>query len=278
MRDAVRRSTLIAAVIAWAMTGATATAYAADASGLISFSDGPKYAIALATVGFLVALLLILRMARRRGGPGDADPAESEPATTTAPASPEAHIPRWRRPSVTAARFGLSSPVAGRSGRRAFADEPSDDQPAERLVVRYDGVPLVDGPDDVHGRTIDELDAGDEVEVVEREDVWIHVRTPAGRSGWVPAMTLAVVGELPSAVWAPAVAAPDPAAAVEPAGPPLEALLEAIVAERRNGTPAHQDEPPEPVPVRKPSTPTKRKAPANATPARPRRKATAPGS
>jgi hypothetical protein len=269
--------------IAWAMAGASAYAFAAaDEVAPAGPDSGPKLAIGLATAAFLVVLLLLLRVSRLRrradrlaalrDGEGDAGDAAPEPVA----AGGEADLPRWRRPSVVAARFGFSSPAATRTDRLAF--EPDADQPAERLVVRYDAVPLVHEPDDLHGRTIAELSAGDEVEVIERQAMWVHVRTPAARSGWVPAMTLATLGELPPEVWEP-VAEPEEAGPIDQ-GPPLEALLEAIAAERRNqlaAASARQEAPAttpavEPRPKR---TRTPRATPAPAATTRPstRRKA-----
>lgn len=223
---------MASAVSAWSVTGA-ASVFAADPAAVTTLDDAPRYAIGLATAAFLVVLLLVLRMSRVRGRAGsradEPDDATVTPSVPTSGRPEEAHLPRWRRPSVVAGRFGLSLPGATRTDRLAF--EPAFDEPGERFVIRYDSVPLVDQPDDVHGRTIDELSAGDEVEVVDRQTLWVHVRTPAGRVGWVPAMTLATLDELPPEIWEVA-AEPADAPPIEP-GPPLEALLEAIVAERR---------------------------------------------
>jgi hypothetical protein len=229
MGRSTRSSVVVSAVIAWSAIGATGTALGADPAAAIDLDDGPKLAIGLATVAFLVVLLLVLRTARARGRRAELEASEPAPASAPEPASPEEHIPRWRRPSVVAGRFGLSTPGTARAERLAF--EPAGDAPVERLLIRYDAVPLTDEPDDVHGRTIDELCAGDEVEIVDRQTLWVHVRTPAGRVGWVPAMTLATPEELPPELWEM------PAERVEEAppddGPRLEALLEAIVAQRR---------------------------------------------
>jgi hypothetical protein len=99
--------------------------------------------------------------------------------------------------------------------------------------VRYDGVPLLDRPDEVLGRTLRELDGGDEVEVLERAEIWAQVRTPNNLTGWVPSMTLADVsaaaaedGPGPSVV----VDLDPPAVEEEPIA--LEALLEAVAAQR----------------------------------------------
>ena len=64
--------------------------------------------------------------------------------------------------------------------------------------VRYDGVPLLDRPDDVLGRLMQELDGGDEVEVLGGAEIWTHVRTPNNLVGWVPSMTLVAVSAAPA--------------------------------------------------------------------------------
>jgi hypothetical protein len=101
------------------------------------------------------------------------------------------------------------------------------------LVVRYDLVPLLDRPDEALGLSQAELDSGDEVEVLERDAIWTRVRTPAGRAGWIPAMTLTSVDPT---VYEPAAETP-PAEDIDGAAgqddqPALETLL-AIAAERR---------------------------------------------
>jgi hypothetical protein len=231
MRTWLRTLATASLVIAWPMTGGVAHALAADVGGA-GVGDGLKYAIALATVGILALLLLALRFRRRAAGDTNVDIATAD-ALTPSPdddRSEEARLPRWRRPSVVAARFGLARPGSDHVDPRAF-DEETTDPDAERMVVRYDAVPLVDEPDDVLGRLVDELGIGDEVEIVERDALWVRVRTPAKRSGWVPAMALARHDELPE-TWAEDVPTP----ADEPDGsdgPALEDLLAAIAAQRR---------------------------------------------
>ena len=74
--------------------------------------------------------------------------------------------------------------------------------PGEELAglhhVRYDGVPLLDRPDDVLGRLMQELDGGDEVNVLECAEIWTQVRTPDNLVGWVPSMTLVAVSASPA--------------------------------------------------------------------------------
>jgi Bacterial SH3 domain len=244
MRARASRSVVASLVIAWSMTGASA--YALGASETVEPAgpdSGPKYAIALVTAAFLVVLLLLIRVgrARRSGGrKGRTTEGQVEKRDITIPLPPaslqalasEAHLPRWRRPSVVAARFGLAGLTAQRPNRLAFAGEPDAAESVERMIVRYDAVPLVDRPDDVHGRVLDELGAGDEIEIVERDTVWVRVRTPAGREGWVPTMTLATLDELSPTSWAEADVVEDEPEE-QPDLPPLEALLAEIVAERQ---------------------------------------------
>jgi hypothetical protein len=152
--------------------------------------------------------------------------------SSTAPL--ESQVPRWLRPSVRAARFesdNIKAPRPDRAARLAFATP--GDAATERLVVRYDLVQLLDRPDEALGVPHGELNSGDEVEVLERDDIWTRVQTPGGRAGWVPAMTLAPADAL--------VGEPDVEMPLVPESegaegrddqPALEALL-AIAAERR---------------------------------------------
>jgi hypothetical protein len=139
--------------------------------------------------------------------------------------------------------------------------------------VRYDGVPLLDRPDDVLGRLMQELDGGDEVNVLARAEIWTQVRTPDNLVGWVPSMTLVAVSA------SPAEEVPEPPVAIdldlsataeEPIA--LEALFEAIAAQRmalRTPQPAVDTTPPPS--RRRPRTPKAPKADAPPTPTRQRR-------
>jgi hypothetical protein len=99
------------------------------------------------------------------------------------------------------------------------------------MVVRYDGVALLDQADEAFGRSLGGLQAGDEVEVLERAGAWAQVRTAQGRSGWVPSMTLKDPTEVPD-ISRPIEAQPAAYGAPDEAIP-LEALLEAARARRR---------------------------------------------
>jgi SH3-like domain-containing protein len=155
----------------------------------------------------------------------------------------DAKLPRWLDPAVAAVRFRTDTTTAARAAIATAVAAPAARLPvvfsgpidglAVRLVIRYDSVPLLDGPDDALGRTREELDAGDEVELLERLEIWSQVRTPSGASGWVPNMTLATAfaATAEADLNAPDLREPElDTPADEP--PPLEALLEAIVAQR----------------------------------------------
>ena len=246
--------------------------------GLTSGSPlGPTSGMPLAPfllVPGLLALLVVVAITRRRrreqvaiAPPASAGAlATTQPDTLSGVVTPgavppgEADVPRWRRPSVVAARFETDSTVilraatadvaTGRHAPSVFTDWSTD--AGERMRLRYDAVPLLDRPDDVLARTLIELDAGDEVLVLERSELWANVTTPAGAVGWVPSMVLVEVSE-PADEDEPTVVAKD-AATVEPAAEPpsLEMLLEAAALRRRaqeerlQAIQAAQDQPSEP--------------------------------
>jgi hypothetical protein len=155
---------------------------------------------------------------------------------------------------VTAARFETDASVAVRAASAASIPPARTphvfseriDEVVHRMLVRYDSVPLLDRPDEALGRTQEVLDQGDEVGVLERDEVWANVTTPSGRAGWIPAMALA------APVPPPATSEESLAAPVEferePAPAPddrlgLESLLAAIAAARHEG-----GEPPSEIP------------------------------
>lgn len=142
----------------------------------------------------------------------------------------DVNLPRWRRPSLIAARKSdpvrdahahasvtfssatAAAPVAGLAGGQGTATP-------ERYRVRYRLVQLLDRPDELLGRPLDSLDEGDEVEVVERYGLYRRVVTPDGRQGWLHRMTLGDVQPLA-----------DGPAALEPESG--ETLLSAYLAAR----------------------------------------------
>jgi hypothetical protein len=202
-------------------------------------------------IGFaLGATLVLLAIVRRRFTARAAERLEAEAVLSShldSGSGRDAKLPRWLDPAVaavrfrsdttTAARAAIATAAAARPARLPVVFTAPSDELAERQVIRYDGVPLLDRPDDALGRAQGELETGDEVELIERLEIWSEVRTPSGASGWVPNMTLAT----PAATAQDDLEAPDPTEpdpirpevatpADEP--PPLEALLEAIMAQR----------------------------------------------
>jgi hypothetical protein len=111
---------------------------------------------------------------------------------STLPADPEAQIPRWRRPSLQAARqsSGLA-PISVRAPLRFAHGAPV----RERRVVDYRMVRVADRADDTDVEEIGRLDRGDEVDVLQRERGYALVRTPTGLRGWVVASTLGYVSD-----------------------------------------------------------------------------------
>lgn len=113
---------------------------------------------------------------------------------------PEALMPRWRRPSLLAARHGDP-------GRREVAERPvmrfrPDVAPttAELRIVRYAVVPLLDRPDEVLGMHLIDLIAGDEVQVIETSSAYWEIVTADAERGFVHRTTLglpSVIGREP---------------------------------------------------------------------------------
>ena len=106
----------------------------------------------------------------------------------------DAHMPRWRRPSLMEAR--KNDPM--RSGNLASSGvhltfEGSAGQAVaglERRLIRYRVVSLLDTPDEVRGVEIGILDQGDEVVLMEKRGTYWRVLCPDGREGWLHKMVL----------------------------------------------------------------------------------------
>ena len=118
----------------------------------------------------------------------DADPLVASMAPGQV-VDPESLMPRWRRPSLLAARRADPSRVA-HADRPPLRFPAGDDSTANRRTVRYAAVSLLDRPDEVLGRQMDDLMAGDEVEVIENAGAFWQVMCPNGRIGWVHRTTL----------------------------------------------------------------------------------------
>jgi hypothetical protein len=61
---------------------------------------------------------------------------------------------------------------------------------AERRRLRYRAVSLLDAPDELRATVLEELDEGDEVQLIERSGGYWFVLCPDGSQGWVHRMTL----------------------------------------------------------------------------------------
>ncbi len=134
------------------------------------------------------------RTGRARKGLPEPIP-EPAPAAVAAMALPpdvpieEAHLPRWRRPSLKAARAWSERAAPAPAWQLAFEGDAGPT--AARRQIRYDLVPLLDAPDEIQSREIAQLQANDQVEVVRTQGSWVAVRTPLGVEGWVHRTTLA---------------------------------------------------------------------------------------
>jgi len=122
-------------------------------------------------------------------------------------------LPRWRRPSLLAAR--KSDPV--RNGAEhvnlTFEIQGAPTTGGQRKVIRYRLVRLLDRPDELLGLAVDSLDEGDEVEILEQHGTYRRVMTPDGRQGWLHRMTL---GDI---------VAQDPASTLDASEPDEDVLL-----------------------------------------------------
>ena len=103
----------------------------------------------------------------------------------------DAHLPRWRRPSLMEARKADPMRTASTNIRLSFEGEVGAAVDGmERRLIRYRLVSLLDAPDEVRGVEIGVLDEGDEVVLLEKRGTYWHVLCPDGRQGWLHKMTL----------------------------------------------------------------------------------------
>jgi hypothetical protein len=155
---------------------------------------------AAVSTGTTLAFAFVLFSRRRRTDEYD-DEALATAAATPYPApmpvpafdpgtgGTDVDLPRWRRPSLMAAR--KSDPVRSLDApARLTFERSAADIDGERRLVRYRLVRVLDRPDELTGSTVHTLDAGDEVAVVESSGLYRRVITPDGRTGWLHKMTL----------------------------------------------------------------------------------------
>jgi uncharacterized membrane protein YgcG len=106
-------------------------------------------------------------------------------------ADEDAHLPRWRRPSLMEARKADPMRTAPTDVRLTFEGEVGAAVDGmERRYVRYRLVSLLDTPDEVRGQEIGVLDQGDEVVLLEKRGTYWRVLCPNGQQGWLHKMTL----------------------------------------------------------------------------------------
>jgi hypothetical protein len=111
-------------------------------------------------------------------------------AVIPAPFDAEAAMPRWRRPSLIEARKADPTRAVMTGQHARFDTEVATADGAERRIIRYRVVRLLDAPDELRSAPIGELDEGDEVQLLEKSGAYWFVLCPDGRQGWVHKMTL----------------------------------------------------------------------------------------
>ncbi len=152
-------------------------------------------AVLATTIGIGLLLLFAILPRRRRAGSvvamDAAVPATMGAPTPGLPASApigEAHIPRWRRPSLQAARQAPSRGLELPHAAVGFGDSPVEG--VERRRVGYRLVRVASIPDELAGDEVARLDRGDEVELIRSAGAYWLVRTPSGAEGWIHQETL----------------------------------------------------------------------------------------
>jgi hypothetical protein len=100
---------------------------------------------------------------------------------------PEAQIPRWRRPSLQAAR---QSSFADTGSTRVPLFFPEGAVVGALRIVAYRLVFVSDRPTEENAIELGRLDRGDEVDLQRIENGFALVRAPDGLRGWVEAATL----------------------------------------------------------------------------------------
>jgi len=115
---------------------------------------------------------------------------------------------RSRRPDLTVESAGVAAPAiavllppdevldpaAGARRRLPVLFTAPAASGVDRCHVVSRLVPLRSEPDELGGRLLGRLDAGDEVDVIRQEGTHCLVRTPSGAEGWLPGLALALAG------------------------------------------------------------------------------------
>ncbi len=157
--------------------------------------------ISLGGIALFMGLMAIAR--RRRAAALAAEVGSSGPPVELSfaetrgliPAAPppdtpleEASIPRWRRPSLRAARQLSERDVPIEHVPIVFRDLVGPG--VVRRQVAYRLVRMGTEPDEFSGEEVGRLDRGDEVEILREEQGYCLVRTPLEAVGWVHRTTL----------------------------------------------------------------------------------------
>ena len=163
----------------------------------------------------MLAAFLLFGRRRRTDDPDDVALAASAAAPygdVVVPVAPafdpgtggtDVHLPRWRRPSLLAARKSDPLRDAAEGPTHLSFAGPATVPGRERRAVRYRIVRLLDRPDELLGTTTGSLDEGDEVAVLDASGLYRRVQTPDGRVGWLHKMTLGDVIDPPAEPDAP---------------------------------------------------------------------------
>jgi hypothetical protein len=114
------------------------------------------------------------------------------PAAAGAMGDYDAHLPRWRRPSLMEARKADPNRGGGAAAvtLRFTGDGSTAVDGMDRRLIRYRLVSLLDAPDEIRGHEIGVLDEGDEVVLLEKRGTYWRVLCPDGSQGWLHKMTL----------------------------------------------------------------------------------------
>jgi hypothetical protein len=164
----------------------------------------------LSTTTSVTVAFALLFLARRRRDEDEARAQEAEKSDAPPPdpqqlasylygpkraaaLAAELTLPRWRRPSLMAARASMRDrPVQVMASERLTFDRGTlaFGDGREFRKIRYRMVRLSDRPDEIMGYELGRLDEGDEVEVLERSAFYVKIRTPYGLEGWVHRTTV----------------------------------------------------------------------------------------
>lgn len=167
----------------------------------VQLAEGPYLPITSWVASCLLGLLMFAFVLRRRQEQDDTERGfamasqlitnfgahADQVAIDDEPVDAETTIPRWRRPSVQAARqSGRAPAIVSLPVRFTTPARPGED----RRIVGYRLVRVGDSPDEVRSVELGRLDRDDEVEVLEATANWARVRRPDGLEGWVLAQTV----------------------------------------------------------------------------------------